>query len=109
MMVSLAMMTAVVSMAAVSRAVVSTANESIAAAEKLSIGWSIRDVSSERESKSESESLLRPMALPASMPNDCIAAIITSRAGIHIFAINRFIQDGKGTNFFVNSQIVWKD
>ena len=49
---------------------------------------------------SESVSLLRLAALPASMPNDCAAATRTNRAGTHIFAIKRFIQEGKGTNIF---------
>ena len=44
-----------------------------------------------RVSTSESASLLRPTALPASMPNDCAAATITSNAGTHILDTNFFI------------------
>ena len=44
-----------------------------------------------RVSTSESASLLRPTALPASMPNDCAAATITSSAGTHILDTNFFI------------------
>ena len=49
---------------------------------------------------SESERCLRPIALPASIPNDCTAATMTNNAGTHIFAIKPFIQEGKGTNIF---------
>ena len=53
----------------------------------------------------ESVSLLIPTALLASIPNDCIAAIMTRVNGTHILAKKRFIQDGKGTNNQCNTQI----
>ena len=61
---------------------------------------SAADVSSNLLRIRESVSALSLMVLPASIPNDCIAATSTSRVGTHIFAIKRFIQDGKGTDFF---------
>ena len=39
----------------------------------------------------ESAILRMETALPASMPNDCTAAIITNTTGTHIFAIKLFI------------------
>ena len=105
-MVSRAIMTA-----AVSKAIESVAMESVAvvsadlpacrlSARRLSIGDLAVDESSDMSVDSESESLLRPTDLPASIPNDCSAAIVTSRSGTHIFAIRLFIQEGKGTNNF---------
>jgi hypothetical protein len=39
------------------------------------------------------------------MPNDWMAAILTSNAGTHIFVQKPFIQDGKVTNNQPNTQI----
>ena len=95
-MVSLARMTAAESTAAVS-AIIAT---DMLSARRLSTGEPAEDESSVLIIDSESDSRLSPMALPASIPNDCIAATVTIRSGTHIFAIRLFIQDGKGTNNF---------
>ena len=65
------------------------------------------DVSFNLLSIRESAMFRMLIALPASMPNDCIAATSTNRVGTHIFAIKRFIQDGKGTDFFLIFAIIY--
>ena len=79
---------------AVSTTAVSAGSESIATVSAEMLSTMIESMCVESLNLltlKESEIFLNPMALPASIPNDCNAAKLTSRSGTHIFAKRFFI------------------